>query len=331
MEHSKTPKYTVKRRPKLHKRWALHVSTVALAVTGGFMPTNLTFQGQSVSFDVTAKVAAPLPTEPAVITSPQDQDRFTEPDITVSGTCPNDSYVKVFQNDQLVGISPCTGLVFSVATTLSPGANVLRAQVYNLTDDEGPVSPSITVYYDAPQPPTPETPSSPQPQPQQPGVPAKPTMPGTSQPEQPGASGLIIDLERYHYQRLKPNQPWLWNIAVRGGEKPYKVTVDWRDGNSQSLTRTDENFFAISHTYATNGSYLPFIAATDAAGNIASLQLYADVHSEPVTIPHTQSAMNPLVMWALYIGLALVVAQFWIWEVRAWHRRHRTKKDGSHA
>jgi hypothetical protein len=330
LEHPKTPKYTVKRRPKLHKRWALHVSTVALAVTGGFMPTNLTFQGQSVSFDVTAKVSAPLPLDPAVITSPQDQDRFSEPDITVSGTCPNDSYVKVFQNDQLAGISPCTGLEFSVATTLAPGANVLRAQVYNLTDDEGPASPSITVYYDAPQPPTPETPNTPN-QPAQPGSPAKPDTTTSPTPGQTAGDGLTIILERYHYQRLKPNQPWQWNIAVRGGEKPYKVTIDWRDGNSQSLNRTDEDFFAINHTYTANGSYLPFITATDSAGSVASLQLYADVHSDPVTIPHTQAGMNPLLLWALYAGLALVVAQFWIWEVRAWHRRHKTKKGGSHA
>lgn len=306
------------------------MSTVALAVTGGFMPSNLTFQGQSVSFDVTAKVAAPLPTDPAVITSPQDQDRFTEPDITVSGSCPNDSYVKVFQNNVLAGVSPCTGLTFSVATTLAPGANTLRAQVYNLTDDEGPASPAITVYYDAPQPPTPETPTTPT-QPTQPETPEQPDAPSTPQPQTPGAPGLVIELERYHYQRLKPNQPWQWNIAVRGGEQPYKVTIDWRDGASQSLNRIDENFFAIAHTYTANGSYLPFITATDAAGRVASLQLYADVHSDPVTIPHAQTIMSPLILWSLYAGLSLVVAQFWWWEVRAWHRRHKTKKGNSHA
>lgn len=327
MQHSKPPKYTVKRRPKLHKRWALHISTVALAVTGGFMPTNMTFQGQSVSFDVTAKVSAPLPLDPAIITSPQDQDRFTEPDITVEGTCPNDSYVKVFKNEQLAGISPCTGLTFSVATTLSPGANVLRAQVYNLTDDEGPASPSITVYYDAPVPPTPEAPNTPT-QPSQPTTPARPGTPG-SQPEQPAGAGLAIILERYHYQRLKPNQQWQWNVAVRGGEKPYKVTIDWRDGTTQTRNITNENFFEISHTFTANGSYLPLVTATDASGAIASLQLYADVHSDPVTIPHTQGAINPWILWSLYLGFGLVVLQLWLWEVRAWHRRHKAKKGGS--
>jgi hypothetical protein len=326
LEH-RPPKYTVKRRPKLHKRWALHLSTVALAVTGGFMPSNLTFQGQSVSFDVTAKVAAPLPTDPAIITSPQDQDRFTDPSITVLGSCPNDSYVKVFQNNQLVGISPCTGLQFSVTTTLTSGTNELRAQVYNLTDDAGPTSPSITVYYDAPQPPTPETPTTPS----QPSQPATPTQPSAPQPEQPAADGLTIVLEHYRYQRLKPNESWQWNIAVRGGEKPYKVTLDWRDGTVQPLERNDENFFAIAHAYATNGSYLPLIRATDAAGNTASLQLYADVHSDPVTIPHAQTTMSPWVLWALYVGLSLVIAQFWIWEVRAWHRRHKNRKANRHA
>jgi hypothetical protein len=206
----------------------------------------------------------------------------------------------------------------------------LRAQAYNLTDDEGPASPSITVYYDVPQPPTPETPTTPTP-PEQPSTPTKPGTPSTPPSQTPGVPGLIIVLEHYHYQRLKPNQPWQWNIAVRGGESPYKVVIDWRDGEAQSLTRIDEDYFAIAHTYSANGSYLPLITATDAAGRVASLQLYADVHSDPVTIPHAQTFMSPLVLWSLYAGLALVIAQFWLWEVRAWHRRHKAKKGSSHA
>lgn len=291
------------------------------------MPSNLTFQGQSVSFDVTAKVAAPLPASPAIITSPQDQDRFTQPNITVLGSCPNDSYVKVFQNDQLVGVSPCTGQEFSVVTTLSPGANVLRAQVYNLTDDEGPASPSITVYYDAPQPPAPEPTPVPTPRP------TTPTKPEnlTPQPEKAATPGLTIVLERYRYQRLKPNQPWQWNIAVRGGDKPYKIMIDWRDGAKQPLESVSEDFFEIAHTYIANGSYLPFIIATDSAGRSASLQLYADVHSDPVVIPHAQTIMSPWIMWSLYAGLTLVIAQFWWWEVRAWHRRHKTRRAGKRA
>lgn len=320
-------KYTVKRRPKLHKRWVLHLSTAALAVTGGFMPSSLTFQGQSVSFDVTAKVAAPLPTNPAVIASPQDQDRFTQPNITVTGSCPDDSYVKVFQNEQLAGVSSCVGQEFSVAVTLSTGSNTLRSQVYNLTDDEGPTSANITVYYDAPQPATIENPTAPVQQ----GATATPRSPDQPSSQEPSASGLTITLERYRYQRLKPNQAWQWNIAVRGGTKPYTLRIDWRDGTTQQLQRTDQDFFEITHTYTANGSYLPLVVAIDANGNAASLQLYADVHSDPVTIPHTQSAINPLILWSLYIGIALVIAQFWTWEVRAWHRRHKNRKAGKHA
>ena len=115
-----------------------------------------------MSFDVTAKVSAPLPTDPAVITSPLDQEHFSNPQITVSGTCPNDSYVKVFSGNTLVGVANCTTNTFSTDITLASGPNSLQAKVYNLTDDEGPSSPAITVYYDPPATPPVTPPSEPE-------------------------------------------------------------------------------------------------------------------------------------------------------------------------
>lgn len=98
--------------------------------------------------NVTAKVNAPLPTSPAIITSPYDQQHFTTRHITVAGTCGDGAYVAIYRNSVSAGIGACSGGNFSIDIELTPGANILQAKVYNITDNEGPASPSITVYYD---------------------------------------------------------------------------------------------------------------------------------------------------------------------------------------
>jgi hypothetical protein len=98
---------------------------------------------------VSAKVNAPLPTSPAVITSPYDQQHFTNPIITVEGTCGDGAYVMLYRNSVVAGIGACTTGNFSIIIELTSGANILQAKVYNSTDNEGPISPSITVYLDS--------------------------------------------------------------------------------------------------------------------------------------------------------------------------------------
>lgn len=144
----------------LHRRIALHTSSILLLLGGGFLPSPFYAQAVSSSYDVSARVPAPLPSGPATITSPFDQQHVTDPSVTVSGSCPDNSYVKIFNGADVAGIASCTTNAFSVPISLNPGANTLTAKVYNSTDDEGPTSPSITIFYDAPAPP-PENPSSP--------------------------------------------------------------------------------------------------------------------------------------------------------------------------
>ena len=97
---------------------------------------------------VTAKINAPLPTSPAIITSPYDQQHFTAPTITVEGTCGDGAYVVLYRNSVVAGIGACTAGNFSIIIELTSGTNILQAKVYNSTDNEGPVSQSITVYLD---------------------------------------------------------------------------------------------------------------------------------------------------------------------------------------
>lgn len=144
----------------LHRRILKHPFTILVLLCVGLLLLGSTFHSKAETIEVTAKVpAAPL-TQPAVITSLSDGEHVTTEQVTVAGTCPADSYVKLYINDQYAGVAQCSGGSFSIPATLAPGPNKLQVRVFNSTDDEGPTSPPITVYYDKPSP-TPQTPPTP--------------------------------------------------------------------------------------------------------------------------------------------------------------------------
>jgi hypothetical protein len=144
-----------------YKRIALHPITVMVLLCAGVFIVGSTFKAGADSLTVTATVHAQIPTQPAVITSFTDQ-HTTDAGADVGGTCPADTYVKVYRNDEFAGVAQCDAQMFHVQVGFVPGVNKLQARVYNITDDEGPQSSPITVYYDnvvvtAQQPPTPPT------------------------------------------------------------------------------------------------------------------------------------------------------------------------------
>jgi hypothetical protein len=138
---------TVSRRP-LHKRILLHPFSVMVILCAGVLIAGSTFQGLAASYDVSASVYADLPSSPAIITDPVDTQHFSSTPIQVSGSCPPASYVKVYRDGAFSGAGLCSGTTFHIQTGLHVGANSLQAKVFNLTDNEGPASSPITVYYD---------------------------------------------------------------------------------------------------------------------------------------------------------------------------------------
>ena len=104
------PSYT---RP-LHKRLALHPLTVFGLMCLGVFIVGTTFRAGAETLNVTATVhAAPL-TSPAIITSHYDQQHTTEAEGDIAGTCPADSYVKLFLNDAFAGVANCESGQFSI-------------------------------------------------------------------------------------------------------------------------------------------------------------------------------------------------------------------------
>ncbi|HSX33093.1 MAG TPA: Ig-like domain-containing protein [Candidatus Saccharimonadales bacterium] len=137
----------------LHKRVLLHPFTVMVLLCAGVLIIGSAWTGFAVSYTVTATVPAPPVTSAATIAAPTDGQHVAAPDITVSGGCAPQSYVTLSVDGSFAGSGPCGNYQYSLDTTLAAGPNQLVVQIYNLTNQAGPTTPGITVYYDAPAPP----------------------------------------------------------------------------------------------------------------------------------------------------------------------------------
>lgn len=284
-----------------------------------------TWQVKADNVEVTAKVSAPLPDAPAVITSPVDQQHVSAALIDVFGNCPNGSYVKLSRNDIFSGVAQCESGHFTIQTSLSFGANRLQPQVFNTTDDEGPASASSIVYYDKVT--TGQNifnDSS-----------AASTSGGNQiqPPSQASPSGqpLIITGD-YRYVIHYAGDAFTWDVRVSGGAAPYRIHVDWGDGQTATF-ETNNGALNLNHIFVKGGNFQPLVQVTDTAGAVTSLQLSAVVKERPVAVaailPFTDDIQRYLgILWPAYLAVTLMLVSFWLGEmefVHIWKRKLRGK------
>ncbi len=280
--------------------------------------TGLTVYSFADSYVINAKVAAPLPASAATIDSPADQTHSTVQRITVSGTCPSDTYVQLYLNSVLSGVATCgtNATTYSLDINLQPGSNTLEVRVFNITDDEGPRSAPITVWYDVPQP-APGTAPSPVVK-----QPAQDTP--SAAPEQP----FIISQDNFQYQVYSSGETVTWTFSLKGGTGPYVLGIDWGDDTYSTQTVDDLSNVTLTHTYrpinegVTN--YTVSITATDTKGQQSFFQTTASVRrvGSPVSAAATNSGPGILdfltkwlpFLWSTYGVVVLMAFSFWLGE-----------------
>jgi hypothetical protein len=241
---------------------------------------------------VTAEVHGQPVTQPAIITSPASGSHFSSIPITVTGTCPtNAAYVEIFRNNLMSGSALCSSNSFQLQIDLFPGQNTLVAHVFNVTDDEGPVSTPVTVFYD---------------------VPAPNTHPGTVVSKHP-----LVLKTAFIYKGYYVDQEVQWPIEISGGTKPYALNVDWGDGNNDVISRGSEGTFNIKHIYSkpgdNNGSYEVKVKASDSADQTAFLQFFVIVNARQTATAGnifnkpTPSLGNKNWLWVAWPAYGVVV------------------------
>lgn len=279
----------------------------------GAMLSYSTFSAGAIDYLVKAKVPAPPLTEPAVITSPVGGDIFSEVPITVDGTCPLDSYVEIYRNNFFSGSVLCSSdQKFSIDIDLFEGANELNAKVFNLTDDEGPSSTPVTVYY---SPPEPEEPT--------PG-----TRGGSSRPGGSIKAPFVIKSD-FKLKGYFVGERVNWKVELSGGSPPYAVNVEWGDGSSSLISQKDEGSLTLEHIYhqpgGEKGNYRIKIRASDSAGRKAYLEMFLIINRRDVPAPLLGSSGDDSpgafigreflkFLWPAYGVVALMALSFWLGE-----------------
>jgi hypothetical protein len=281
-----------------------------LVIITGFLLAGISHTAGAADIAVRAKVSAPLPTVPAVITSPSSGQVYTDIPVNVQGTCPEGYLIKLYRNNFFSGSTVCAaGDTFNISSDLFTGSNELTARVYNITDDEGPASPPVFVEYTPP-------------------VAALPNSSDTNSPDELTADEnvpqFVLKAENT-YKGYVVGDKITWELEATGGISPYAFSADWGDGSTDVISRKKEGKFKIIHEYDSSGelggSFTIRIKGTDQSGQEVFMQLVvlvnspAGISSSSPQVLWPASSLHPLqpstIIWGSYFGMLVGVAGFW--------------------
>lgn len=222
---------------------ALLLVAVLLSPTPVIAATNPDNNPSSGSIGVTGTLPSNPPTRGATIATPRTGQNFTSVPVTVSGLCPTDLLVKIFDNNVFMGSVMCVGGSYSIQIDLFSGRNDLVARVYDALDQAGPDSNIVTVTFDDTQ-------------------------------FNPSGGQLLILTSDYARRGANPGATLVWPIILSGGTGPYAISIDWGDNKPQDLiVQQFPGVIDLKHVYDTAGIYTITIKATDKNGVTAYLQL----------------------------------------------------------
>ena len=252
---------------------------------------------ESGSIGISGTIPKVPPKVAATINVPSPQKHFSVSPITVSGTCPAKTLVEIYKNDIFAGSTPCDDNgTYSIEIDLLFGQNTLIAKVYDVLNQAGPDSNSVTVFYDV-----------------------LPAQSAALSPFNFGDKQLLLNTDAV-YRGVFPDQMLNVPISIIGGVSPFALNVEWGDGTHKVIPRGDNLVFNAAHAFKKPGTYKINLEATDSHNNVAFLDVAAIVNGQPAVIAGsgtTKSHMNKfLVLWPMYASATTVVFSFWLGERR---------------
>ena len=251
----------------------------AFAITA--LPTPNPIPG---SYGLAATKTQPAPTVGATITTPGNGASFTTSPITVSGVCPTDLLVQVYDNSVMVGAVVCANGSFSLQVSLFAGTNDLTVIDYDDLEQAGPTSPTTTVTYT-------DTHLS--------------------------AFGALITLtSSYGRRSASTNAPLSYPLQLSGGTGPYAFSIDWGDGSSADLkSQSLAGLVTIDHTFKTAGIYTLNVKVTDVNGVSAFLQVIGVANGKVDSSTPTPAATTTktVIVWIpAVVAVLLIPVAYWL-------------------
>jgi hypothetical protein len=242
---------------------------------------------QQGSAGVQGTVPTPPPDTAATIITPTNGSSFSHNPINVNGLCTTDLLVKMFSNNVFVGSALCINGSYNVQIDLFDGRNDLIARIFDALDQPGPDSNLVTVTYHNDQ------------------------FTGL------GVQPLTLS-SLYARRGANPGDELVWPIIIAGGTAPYAISADWGDGKPATLQ--SEQFagtITIKHTYASAGTYVLIVKATDKNGMTAFLQLVGQANGAVTQGTQEKDkglvATSTQVIWIpAAISIPLIISTFWL-------------------
>jgi len=240
------------------------------------------------SYGLEATKTQPPPTQGATISTPVNGASFSTSPITVSGLCPTDLLVQVYNNGVLVGAINCVNGSFSLQITLFTGQNDITATVFDDLGQAGPESNKVSVTYNN----------------------ASFTAFGT----------LITLTSNYGRRAANPGSTLTWPLLLSGGTGPYAFSIDWGDGTPPDLKSVQlAGEVDISHVYDKSGIYHVTVKVTDVNGVSAFIQLVAIANGTPTNTGSTSGSSKggtitvvKILWWPALICLVLLLPAYWL-------------------
>jgi hypothetical protein len=350
----------------LYKRFVLHPITFFTLLCVGVFISGWSYEALADSYTITAVVPAVVLSEGAVIASPTSGTTVTNASVLVSGTCPVGAYINIYNNNTFSGVTYCQNNgAFSMSVDLYSGENNIIAKDYNVTNQEGPQTPTVTVDYIPPVTTQPAgsntTGSSATGSSSAASGSSTTTTTSTGSDITPGLASVgtttnsltppLLLTSNYVYQTYPVASDYSSKVDVQGGTPPYYVTIEWGDGTSSKMTFDTDPIFTIKHHYATEGYYAIKVQAIDKTGGVRFIQLAARVvtpnatgnisttntdYSLPVvnqtssTVLFKNSKNLLWVAWPSFIIVLAMVFSFWLGERQEVHMiyKRRTVNNG---
>jgi hypothetical protein len=321
----------------------LHPTSMFGLLVVGVLLTGMTYRTLAQSYDVSATVPADPLTSAATIDSPADGQVFAGAASTVvRGTCPDESYVKLYRNGMFSGVAICADQAYDITTDLFEGRNTLKVQAFNMTDQAGPSTPTIDVTYHTATPSAPAASGRTTPADDIQFVPPASKADGVTAPT---ASPLVLWSD-YGFNVTTTGGEFKWTLCYLFGKAPYATTIDWGDSSQSHQSVPNHEDFMIRHTYTASGYYKINVDGTDADGRTVSIQLAALVkkpgargtigsiinESSGPTAPAPGSSFSWLLLaWPTYVVISVMAISFMLGERREYLRMTHRPKRAKHA
>jgi len=107
-------------------------------------------------------------------------------------------------------------------------------------------------------------------------------------------------------------EPQTWTFYVTGGHPPYTISINWGDGQIQTITEEQAGWFQLKHRYGAAGNYQITATATDKTGQKSAVQVVSNLANPPVasTTGGQSNGIFSTIAWPIYALTFMVILSF---------------------